>query len=468
VYILFVGCRSSEREETQRLLRDAALEPVWADTTESALRKVRRREMPVLLDLSRGAAVIHTAQALRARDGRMLMLAVADVSRSELTDDAVVAGVADVLERPLCPRRVAAALEREGVRPWNPRRSTPVLVRGDLSSADLYCLSPSMRAVSVRIARAGAVRAGVTIRGESGSGRSVVARALHGCRSNPATFVDVDCAACHPDDLEREIFGVARDAVRGPADRRLSILEPVSRGGRLYQAIGGTCYLRHLAAAPPHVQARLAGVLSRGAAWLVETGQAIAMDMRPMAGVDPQFEQAVRQGRVRDDLHRSLSAITIDMPPLRKRREDIPPLANRFLRAICPTRGASPKTFSRCALALMTALPWSGNVSELREVVGHAAASTRGPSISLEAVLASLRFDGLSVVAAAKRTLSQAQAHFERDYIASIVEQHGGKVSEAARALGIAPTNLYRKLRRLRDEGIVVVGVRKYRSRHIA
>src|SRR3954447_18992228 len=141
--MLFVGCPPGERDEARQLLADAALEVVWADTTESALRKLQRRDMPVLLDLSRGGAVVHTAQTLRARRGRTLMLAIADLSRPELTKEAVVAGVADVLMRPLCPARVAAALEREGVRPR--RRPGPSIE----ASGELYCLSPSMRGVSM-------------------------------------------------------------------------------------------------------------------------------------------------------------------------------------------------------------------------------------------------------------------------------------------------------------------------------
>jgi two-component system nitrogen regulation response regulator NtrX len=192
------------------------------------------------------------------------------------------------------------------------------------------------------------------------------------------------------------------------------------------------------------------------------------MDVRAVAGVDPQFEQVAGEGRLNDDLYRRLSMIRIDMPPLRSRREDIPPIANYFLRGICATLNVAPKTLSRSALSLIAALPWRGNAPELREVLETVASSSDEISISLEAVLGSVRIDGGSVVFSTRRTLRHAHAQFEREYIATVLEQHRGSVSDAARALGIERTNLYRKLRRLKVDGDAVAGVRKYHSRHIA
>jgi two-component system nitrogen regulation response regulator NtrX len=187
-----------------------------------------------------------------------------------------------------------------------------------------------------------------------------------------------------------------------------------------------------------------------------------------MAGVDPQFDQAVRDGRVRDELHRQLSAIRIEMPPLRSRREDIPALANYFLRGICATRKVAPRTLSRSALLLMAALPWRGNAPELRDVLENVVTASDDACISLEGVLERVRIDGGSVAFARRGTLRQAHAQFEREYISTTLEQHRGSVSGAARALGIEPTNLYRKLRQLRVDGDAVARIRKYHSRHIA
>lgn len=467
--ILYVGCPTLEREEAARLLAAGALEVVWADTASGALNKLQRRDMPVLLDLSRGFSVLRTARELRTRRARTLMFAVADMSRPELTTEAVLSGFADVFPRPLGPSRVVNAIEREG--PWNGgRRRSPQA--GVLEN--LYSLSSAMREVSERIAHAGAPRvgtmprAGVIVRGEPGTGRQVVARAIHEQQSKTARFIAIDCAALGPDELERELFGaaVSRESV-GPQPQTPD-LEHVSRASVLHDALGGTCYLRNVIAAPARVQVRLARALCQHSAMLVETGEPIVMDVRPVAGVDPNFDQAVREGRLRHDLYRRLSAIRIEMPPLRQRREDIPALANCFLRSFCAGRKVSPKTFSRPALSLIATLPWRGNAPELREVIETLADASVAESISLDEVLAGVRIDGGSVAFATRGTLRQAHMQFEREYIATVLERHRGSVSEAARALGIQRTNLYRKLRHLRISGNAVASIRPYHSRHIA
>jgi two-component system nitrogen regulation response regulator NtrX len=218
--------------------------------------------------------------------------------------------------------------------------------------------------------------------------------------------------------------------------------------------VGGTIYLQNVTEAATKVQARLAHVLRDREALLTETGEPMAIDVRPMAGVDSGFDRAVREGRVRDDLFRRLSVIRINMPPLRSRREDIPAITNYFLREICAGLRVPPKTVSRAALSLIAALPWLGNGVELRallEVVVNGRQD--GCGIGLEDLLAHVRLDGRTVGVAAGGTLKQARAHFEREYIANTLEQHHGRITDAAKALGIQRTNLYRKMRSLRVLG---------------
>ena len=200
------------------------------------------------------------------------------------------------------------------------------------------------------------------------------------------------------------------------------------------------------------MQARLARLLRDREAIVTETGETASFDVRPMAGVDPGFDTAVQDGRVREDLFRRLSVIRIDMPPLRNRREDIPALANYFLREICAGLRVPPKTLSRSALSLLSALPWRGNAAELRRLLDSVVTGMQGGrGIALEDVLAHVQARRRRrALLSSGGTLKQARSRFEKEYIATVLEQHRGRISEAARTLGIQRTNLYRKMRSLK------------------
>ena len=443
--VLYLGCPPQERLETEKALCAADVAVVWADAVTHALGELQRRDMPVLLDLSRGAAALQNVRDIRSHRASALLFAVVDSRRPDLTIEAVLAGMADVFARPLSGRRVANAIERE----LSADARQPGAI-AHVSGDDLYAHSEAMRAASAVIARAATMRAGVLIRGEDGTGRQLAARAIHGAQNGAhGAFVAVNCAAFETEQLDVELFGSAARPLNGKDSP--GGLERVSRQSRLHDALGGTLYLQNLAEVPTRVQARLARVLRDREARLVETGEAIGFDVRPMAGVEPGFEASVHDGRVREDLYRRLSVIAFDLPPLRNRREDIPALVNYFVRQICASLGVPPKTLSRPALSLISALPWRGNAPEMRALIKNIVVGLQGGrGISLDDVLMHVKLDAGAVVFANGGTLKEARARFEHDYIVAMLEQHHGRISEAARALGIQRTNLYRKMRLLR------------------
>ena len=443
--VVYLGCPPHERLETEKALGAADVSVAWADSVPLALAELQRRDVPVLLDLSRGAAALQSVRDIRSQRASALLFAVVDSRRPDLTIEAVLAGMADVFARPLSDRRVANAIERELTVDARQRGAN-----AQPSGDDLYAHSEAMRAVSAVIARAATMRAGVLIRGEDGTGRQLAARAIHSAQNGAhGAFVAVNCAAFETEQLDVELFGGAarpQTGKDGPGG-----LERVSRQSRLHEAQGGTLYLQNLADASTRVQARLARVLRDREARLVETGETIGLDVRPMAGVEPGFEASVQDGRVREDLFRRVSTIALDMPPLRNRREDIPALVNYFVRQICASLGVPPKTLSRPALSLISALPWRGNAPEMRALIKNIVVGLQGGrGIGLDDVLVHVKLDAGSVVFANGGTLKEARARFERDYIVAILEQHHGRISDAARALGIQRTNLYRKMRSLR------------------
>jgi two-component system, NtrC family, nitrogen regulation response regulator NtrX len=280
--------------------------------------------------------------------------------------------------------------------------------------------------------------------GAPGTGRSAVARAVHAASAatRPGAFVAVDCAELDADQLDQKLFGVA-----ARQDEALPVreLERISQRGAIAEAARGTLYLRHLAEAPTRVQRRLARVLRDREAILAETGVLVSVDMRCIGSAD----LTIADDAVVPDLHRRLSSTRIDVPPLCERREDIPTLANALQRAIAAETGKPAPVFSRSALALIGALPWTGNAGELRRVLQRILGALTGRGIGVEDVLAQVRIGAGAVQLAHGGTLRQARAQFEQQYIAATLRQHRGRIAQAARALGIQRTNLYRKMRTL-------------------
>jgi DNA-binding NtrC family response regulator len=309
--------------------------------------------------------------------------------------------------------------------------------------------SPAMRKIIDVLPRVSPSRCPILLYGERGTGREMLARTIHSHGRRPsAPFVIVDCANSTPQDLENELFGiVSQRRTDGNEERRT--IERISRGSRLFEASGGTLFLQNLGEMPTRVQAKLHRVLRDREAVLSSDRSRIELDIRPIAAVEPGFESVIEEGRLRRDLYERLSLIRIELPPLRQRREDIPFLANHFLKEVCRAGGVPIKTLTRPATTLLAALPWRGNAPELRTLLERLVLLTPHGSIRLEDVLAQVRLDGTEVGSAGGSTLREARLRFERDYIAGVVRQHHGRMGDAAQALGIQRTNLYRKLRQL-------------------
>jgi transcriptional regulator with AAA-type ATPase domain len=214
-----------------------------------------------------------------------------------------------------------------------------------------------MRDVVSLVARAAAGRAGVMICGEDGSGRHVVARAIHGARTEPGPFITADCAAFEAGALELMLFGSpghveSEAAFEGQGNHGADIreLERIDQSCLLAQANGGTLYFQNVTDASSRVQARLARIFRDREAFVADSKRSVVLDVRPMAGVDLGVEESVRDGRFREDLFRRLSAVRIDVPPLRNRRDDIPALANQFVQDICAWLQTPIKTLTTAAL----------------------------------------------------------------------------------------------------------------------
>jgi DNA-binding NtrC family response regulator len=312
----------------------------------------------------------------------------------------------------------------------------------------IFADSPAMRAVVHQLAHIAGQPGGVLISGELATGRRMLARELHRLTSqdDSSPFVAVPCSG-DSTAIEQLLLGGRTPT---PSDASgAGGLEQVGDDSLICAAAAGTLFLADVAGLPARVQARLARILRDGEVMLAESRRVVSLCLRPVASCTGAIDEALADGGFRGDLYRLLSVHRVAVPPLRDRREDIPKIANRMLQETCVAQNLPPKAIERPALALLSAMPWRGNAIELEALILAVAARSPHDAVRLEDVLTAVRLDGAARRYAGTGTLREAKTQFERDYITEVLELHKGRVSEAARALGVQRTNLYRKLRLL-------------------
>jgi DNA-binding NtrC family response regulator len=323
------------------------------------------------------------------------------------------------------------------------RSGTPaVLVRRAAAGAlELVGRSPIITRVQELVRRAAASTGGVLITAPPGSAVETVARELHTLspRSTEA-YVFVDCEARDPAPLDDLLFGTMPDGT-------LSDLECISPESRVAAARGGTLFLQNVTELPAAAQARLARIARDGEVRI--DGRPVAALFRLVASASPGIDGEVHAHRFRPDLYRRLSALRIDVPPLRERSEDIPALATRLLEEILADRGLPARTFTRAALVLLGALTWPGNLAELHDAIEQVVTTHDDDVIQIEQLLPALQLDRAPAPFTPSGNLREARLRFEREYIGAVLQHHCWKMAAAAQTLGIQRPNLYRKARQL-------------------
>ncbi|MBE2252823.1 MAG: sigma-54-dependent Fis family transcriptional regulator [Myxococcus sp.] len=321
------------------------------------------------------------------------------------------------------------------------------LVGGARFCSKLVVKSPQMQALLPRMATVANTDASVVIRGESGSGKEVIARAIHANSARRAkAFVAVNCAALPSDLLESELFGHARGAFTGANTARKGLFEA---------ADGGTLLLDEIAEIPLGLQAKLLRALQDGEIRRVGESQPFRVDVRLICATHQHLQTAVREGRFREDLYFRLKVFTLVVPPLRERREDIPVLAAMFLEIEKhPTGRITPQ-----AMKALLAYPWPGNVRELANAIKHGAVLSGTADVALEHLPEELSSPAGSVplpipvpTPGAAHTglpsgVMESLAQVERRHITEVLRACGGKSTDAARVLGIGRTTLWRKMK---------------------
>src|SRR5947209_3757552 len=259
----------------------------------------------------------------------------------------------------------------------------------DGATPEILGQAPAMQEVFRALGRLAQSQATVLITGESGSGKELVARALH--RHSPRAarpFVAINTAAIPKDLLESELFGHERGAFTGAQ---------AMRRGRFELAEGGTLFLDEIGDMPPDLQTRLLRVLSDGQFYRVGGHTPLAANVRVIAATHQELEARVKQGLFREDLYHRLNVIRLRLPPIRERREDIPALARHFLAKSARDLGVEGKRLTETALQFLAALGWAGNVRQLENVCHWVTVMAPGQIVDVKDLPAEVRGDSASV-----------------------------------------------------------------------
>ncbi len=352
-------------------------------------------------------------------------------------------GAADYLTKPLHIQELTIvldrALERRRLRREAGQLRERLSQRHRLSS--LVGSSAAMQRVYETVLQIAPSRASVIISGESGTGKELIAAAIH--EHSPRArrpFIKLHCAALAETLLESELFGHERGSFTGAAGRR---------DGRFQQAHGGTLFLDEIGDISPSVQIKLLRFLQEREFERVGGNETIKVDVRVIAATNKDLLARVREGTFREDLYYRLNVVSIEMPPLRTRPDDIPLLAAHFLRKYASENGKEISGFADPALFALVHYPWPGNVRELENAVERAVVICRGDEIRVEDLVPTIASPAMPRVGGEVGPVvpGASMAELERHAILKTLEHVGGSTTRAAEILGISPRTIQYRLR---------------------
>ncbi|MEO8192288.1 MAG: sigma-54 dependent transcriptional regulator [Gemmatimonadales bacterium] len=357
--------------------------------------------------------------------------------------EATQLGAYEILEKPLDTDRILVML-RNVFDHLNLREENSRLRNFSGSPYEIVGDSPVMRSLVSRIEKVGTTPARVLVTGENGTGKELVARALHRYSTRAdKPFVEVNCAAIPGELIESELFGHMKGSFTGAI---------ADRAGKFEQANKGTLFLDEIGDMSLAAQAKVLRVLQDNVLTRIGGSKPITVDVRVLAATNKNLEQEIAAGRFREDLYYRLNVVPIHVPPLRERREDIPELVEYFVSVLSDREGFTPRRVSESALERLTSLDWPGNVRELRNTIERMLILATGSELTAKDVdrLAGARVaddTGLGGLTALK-TFEEFKEAAERAYLLSKLREFDWNVSETARAVEMPRSNLYKKIER--------------------
>ncbi len=357
--------------------------------------------------------------------------------------EATQAGAYEILEKPLDTDRILVML-RNALSHLDLQEENARLKQSIEAPFEIVGKTPVMRALMEKIEKVAATPARVLITGENGTGKELVARALH--RMSPRAskpFVEVNCAAIPGELIESELFGHMKGSFTGAIS---------DRAGKFEQANKGTLFLDEIGDMSLAAQAKVLRVLQDNVITRIGSAKPISVDVRVIAATNKTLENEIAAGKFREDLYYRLNVVPIHVPPIRERRDDIPLLARYFAATLSAREGIPPRTFTADALETLSSLDWPGNVRELRNTVERLlilAPDSQMSSRDIDRLAGQRALDDAGLATLTQcRTFEEFKDAAERAFLLNKLRENDWNVSETARAVEMPRSNLYKKIER--------------------
>ena len=440
--ILVVDDEPAQRELVSGFLRKRGFEVDEAAGGQAALARFTQEPFDLVLTDQRmpDLSGLDLLQRLRAVTPEAAVIVMTAYGTIETAVGTIKAGATDYLSKPINLDELLHRIEqvRERQRLLGENRELRAALEERHRVEGIIGESGRMQEVLSLVRRVAPSDATVLIRGESGTGKELIARAIHHASPRAAgPLVAVNCAALPEGLLESELFGHERGAFTGAA---------ATRKGRFELADGGSLFLDEIGDLPLHLQVKLLRVLQERRFERVGGVRTVSVDVRVLAATHRNLEALVREGRFRDDLYYRINVVTLLLPPLRERREDLPPLMYHFLTRFAEKNGKTIRGLTREARDALLRYDYPGNVRELENLIERAVVLTRDEVIGKSDLPLSL--DEQAPEGEAPAGLVAAVEGLERRMIRDALSRAGGVQTRAAELLGISERVLRYKLRK--------------------
>jgi two-component system nitrogen regulation response regulator NtrX len=426
-----------------RAFRLAGYEATVCDSAARALELIRAERFDVIFSdvVMPGKDGISLLEDLKAMGVTTPVVMISGQASVETAVRATRLGAVDFLEKPLSTEKLLVTIEN--VLRLRHLEDENRDLRRRLGRHEVIWAGPAMERLLAQVERVAASESRVAILGETGTGKELIARTIHQKSARHAgPFVTLNCAAVPAELIESELFGHEKGSFTGAAGRHI---------GKFEQASGGTLFLDEIGDMPLAMQSKLLRVLEEGEVERVGGDQPIPVDARVVVATHRNLEEMVQQGAFRADLFHRVYVFPIVLPPLRERKEEIPVLVEYFAAQVAAQNGWRPKHFSPEALEILKRYAWPGNVRELRNVVERVLLLSGGETIAGDEVNLALPLPRAGEPASdtGSGTLAQRMESFEREVLLTQLRRHHHHMTNAARALGLERSHLYKKCQQL-------------------